>query len=64
LNLHWFTSLDGANRIIQSWKHDYNNYRPHSSLGNLTPAAFARSLEEKNLIAPNAVPLYNLAAVS
>lgn len=63
LNLHWFTSLDDANRIIQVWKHDYNNGRPHSSLRNLTPVAFARSLEEKFLSGQNPVSQGNLRAV-
>lgn len=49
LNQHWFTSFDDANRIIQLWKNDYNNVRPHSALGNLTPAQFARTMEEKEL---------------
>lgn len=63
LNLHWFTSVEQADRIIQVWKHDYNNVRPHGSLGNLTPAAFARKLEDENSFAPHSVPQYNLAAV-
>lgn len=63
LNLHWFQSIDQANRIIQVWKHDYNNTRPHSALGNLTPAAFAQITKEKSLTAPNMVPLYNLQRV-
>lgn len=26
---------------ITSWKEDYNRHRPHSALGNMTPAEFA-----------------------
>jgi putative transposase len=63
LNLHWFTSLEQANRIIQLWKHDCNNTRPHGALGNMTPAAFAQYQKEKTLTAPNTVPLYTLAEV-
>ena len=41
LNEHWFTSLADARQIIESWRRDYNQTRPHSSLGGLTPADFA-----------------------
>jgi putative transposase len=42
LNLHWFTTLADARRHIEAWRLDYNHVRPHSSLGYLPPAAFAR----------------------
>ena len=42
LNQHWFVNLAGAQRTIEQWRQDYNTARPHSSLGNLTPAEFAR----------------------
>jgi putative transposase len=42
LNEHWFTSLADARRILSTWRHDYNNVRPHMSLKNLTPEQFAR----------------------
>jgi len=32
LNLNWFTSLDEAQRIIEDWRVDYNEQRPHSSM--------------------------------
>ena len=32
LNLHWFTGLAEARRIIEAWRIDYNEQRPHSSL--------------------------------
>jgi putative transposase len=41
LNEHWFLSLREAKREIETWRIDYNTVRPHSSLGNLTPAEFA-----------------------
>jgi len=41
LNEHWFVTMAQARRIIESWRIEYNTERPHSSLGNLTPAAFA-----------------------
>ncbi|MCP4072715.1 MAG: transposase [Hyphomicrobiales bacterium] len=32
LNLHWFTTLAEAQSIIEHWRVDYNQRRPHSSL--------------------------------
>ncbi len=47
LNQYWFTSLPDANEIIAAWKVDYNENRPHSSLGNLTPEQFRQEAELK-----------------
>ena len=33
LNEHWFANLEEAREIIENWRIDYNNVRPHSSLG-------------------------------
>lgn len=41
LEAHWFTSLADARGVIEAWRHDYNEVRPHSSLGDRTPAEFA-----------------------
>jgi hypothetical protein len=41
LNTHWFTSLRQARDIIESWRTDYNQVRPHSALGYATPNEFA-----------------------
>jgi putative transposase len=46
LNANWFTSLRDARRKIEEWRQDYNQQRPHSSLGYLSPAAFARTRAE------------------
>jgi putative transposase len=44
LNDNVFTSLEEARTIIEEWRNDYNQSRPHRSLGHLTPAAFAQNL--------------------
>ena len=41
LNAHWFTSLRQARNLIESWRTDYNQARPHSALGYATPNEFA-----------------------
>ncbi len=41
LNTHWFTSLRQARTNIESWRADYNEFRPHSALGYATPNEFA-----------------------
>jgi putative transposase len=40
LNQHWFESLEEARIIIEKWRIDYNQERPHSSLGFQTPSEF------------------------
>jgi putative transposase len=40
LNVHLFTSMAEAQDIIEAWRRDYNQRRPHSSLGHLTPNEF------------------------
>jgi len=42
LNEHWFRTVEDARVRIEAWRHEYNAERPHSSLGHLTPAEFAR----------------------
>jgi putative transposase len=46
LNANWFTSLSDARRKIETWRQDYNEQRPHSSLNYLPPAEFARQVVE------------------
>ena len=41
LNVSWFQNLFDAKRKIATWKIEYNEERPHSSLGYLTPKEFA-----------------------
>ena len=44
LHVHGFTGLDDARRKIEDWRRDYNETRPHSSLGDLAPAAYVAEL--------------------
>ncbi len=41
LNTHWFLSLDDARSKIEAWRQDYNESRPHTSLGWMTPVEYA-----------------------
>lgn len=43
LNVHWFTSLAEVQAIVEAWRVDYNEIRPHMALNDQTPAVFARS---------------------
>ena len=42
LNVHWFDSLAQAKTVIEAWRREYNESRPHMALGNETPGEFAR----------------------
>ena len=45
LNSKWFESLDDARQTLQAWRWDYNEVRPHSSLGDMPPSAFAAQIQ-------------------
>ena len=47
LNQHWFLSLKEAQKLGKEWVEDYNEVRPHSALGGLSPNEFKKSYEEK-----------------
>jgi putative transposase len=53
LNQHVFISLDDARRKIEAWRQDYNQVRPHSSLGHLTPDEFRRTTISHNPTSTN-----------
>jgi putative transposase len=44
LNANWFATMADARQKIESWRHDYNHERPHSSLGYRAPQEFAAEL--------------------
>jgi putative transposase len=41
LNEYWFLSLEDAKEKVEGWRHDYNENRPHISLGNISPVEYA-----------------------
>ena len=55
LNEEIFDSLADARQKLALWRYDYNNVRPHSSLGNKTPAEARRALERLDGTAPGAL---------
>ncbi|MBB5741502.1 putative transposase, partial [Brevundimonas aurantiaca] len=44
LNETLFRSLSHARAVLEAWRRDYNETRPHSQLGWLTPQAYAEAL--------------------
>jgi transposase InsO family protein len=50
LNSELFTSLTEARVLSGSYRQGYNHRRPHSSLGYMTPAAFAAKCKRKGAI--------------
>ncbi|EJC64618.1 LOW QUALITY PROTEIN: transposase [Rhizobium leguminosarum bv. viciae WSM1455] len=47
LNETLFSSLAHARSALSNWRSDYNDQRPHSGLGWLTPAEFAQTLNPR-----------------
>lgn len=54
LSMEWFRNRVEAKAVIEQWRQHYNHVRPHSSLGNQTPAAFKKFLVSSTN--PEAVP--------
>jgi len=40
LNVHWFSSIEEAQALIEAWRREYNESRPHMALGNMTPREY------------------------
>ena len=56
LNANWFASLPDAQRTIEQWRCDYNDVRPHKSLGRRTPSEFTKELQKELLELPSIHP--------
>ena len=50
LNREIFRNGREAQAFVEAWRQEYNNYRPHSSLGYLAPSEFSRRYYEKNQV--------------
>jgi putative transposase len=44
LSQTWFTDLDDAQAAMAAWKEDYNESRPHTSLGGMAPQQYIAQL--------------------
>ena len=57
LDRYLFTNGREAQKVIAAWQHEYNHFRPHSSLNYLTPAEFASQQPAvAGLVAATALP--------
>ena len=48
LNENWFESLAQAREVIAIWRQDYNEVRPHGTIGRMPPAEFAAKHRNQN----------------
>lgn len=51
LSREWFSSVKEAQVVIDGWRKFYNEERPHSSLGYLTPGEFKSRMENNQSLA-------------
>lgn len=58
LNVNWFRNLFDARRKIALWRREYNEDRPHSSLGYLTPQQAAQSAGVRPPFPPRQIVLH------
>ena len=47
LNLHWFLTIEDVREKFEEWRTEYNSFRPHSSLGDLTPDVYLEQQRQK-----------------
>jgi hypothetical protein len=48
LSMEWFRNRSDAKITIEHFRREYNEIRPHSSLGQLTPVEFKQKLSSTN----------------
>lgn len=57
LDRYLFVNVQEAQQVIEEWRHEYNHYRPHSSLDYQTPVVYAqRQAAVAGLMAATALP--------
>ena len=61
LNRELFGSLLEAQIILEQWRNEYNEERPHSSLGYQTPGEYGRSARNAELRSGYALPAFSIA---
>ena len=48
-----FLHIDEVRYVVDRWRMDYNHYRPHSSLGYVSPVAFAATCVPSDSATPH-----------
>jgi putative transposase len=48
LSQHYFMDITEASVVLDSWRDEYNNDRPHGSLGHMSPACFRAGWSNKD----------------
>lgn len=46
LNANVFATLESASSLLEAWRQDYNNFRPHTSTDGMPPAEYAAKCRE------------------
>jgi len=64
LNREIFQNGAEAQAIVEAFRQEYNNYRPHSSLDYLTPVEFARRYYKNNQVTEVKQPLEKAGSLS
>ena len=44
IDQNWFLSIEDARVKRETYRHEYDNKRPHSSIGNKTPIEFMKAI--------------------
>lgn len=48
LNVNWFFSIEDAQEKFDHWREDYNGFRPHSSLADMSPNEYIEKKENSS----------------
>ena len=51
LKMHWFADMREARALIEAWKTEYDESRPHASLADRTPSEFASQYAASRILA-------------
>ncbi len=57
LNAYLFDNIQEVRDVTSAWLEDYNLVRPHDALGGMSPVAYAKASETKQLIHDEALAL-------
>ena len=60
LNTHWFPTRGEAKQMIEAWRREYNESRPHRALGERTPQEFAHQIAARRDLMGLQNPQYSL----